>query len=190
MNEEIRSKFIQLLHMMVIQISCFVVLLTALTYKSRRSQVTSRIIEHRERVRNEIMKQIVGTNRCRDIIRMGPRAFLNLCTLLRDQGGLTPTRHASIEEQVAKFLYIVGHNVRNRVMSFFFRRSGETISRHFHRVLDALINLEEIFLKQPDGTQVPPEILNNHRFYPYFKVSINLHIYVVLYLMLYTLLKR
>ncbi|XP_039686926.1 protein ALP1-like [Medicago truncatula] len=100
---------------------------------------------------------------------MSPKAFVNLCTLLRDHGGLTHTRRASIEEQVAKFLHTVGHNVRNRVLSFFFRRSGETISRHFHRVLDALIELEEIFLKQPDGTQVPPEICNNNRFYPYFK---------------------
>ncbi|KAK2416900.1 hypothetical protein QL285_039252 [Trifolium repens] len=54
---------------------------------------------------------------------MGPKAFLNLCTLLRDHGGLTHTRGASIEEQVEKFLHIVGHNVRNRVKSFFFRRS-------------------------------------------------------------------
>ncbi|CAL5205315.1 unnamed protein product [Lathyrus oleraceus] len=84
---------------------------------------------------------------------MGPKAFLNLCTLLQDQCGLTHThtRRAFVEEQVAKFLHIVGHNVRNRVMSFFFRRSGETVSRHFHRVLDALIEVEGIFLKQPDG---------------------------------------
>ncbi|CAK8568965.1 unnamed protein product [Lathyrus sativus] len=54
-------------------------------------------------------------------------------------------------------------------MSFFFRRSGETVSRHFHRVLDALIEVEGNFLKQPDGTQVPPQILNSHRFYSYFK---------------------
>ena len=34
------------------------------------------------------MKQIVGNDQCRDIICMGPQAFLNLCTILRDQGGL------------------------------------------------------------------------------------------------------
>lgn len=57
-------------------------------------------------------------------------------------------------------------------MSFFFRRSCETISRHFHSVLGSLIELEEIFMKQPNGSEVPPEISNNHRFYSYFKVNI------------------
>ncbi|XP_059669372.1 uncharacterized protein LOC132314535 [Cornus florida] len=54
-------------------------------------------------------------------------------------------------------------------MSFFFCRSGETISRHFHSVLKAVISLEGQFLKQPSGLDVPPEILNNDRFHPYFK---------------------
>lgn len=65
-------------------------------------------------------------------------------------------------------------------MSFFFRRSGETVSRHFHRVLDALMEAGEIFMKQPDGTQVPPEILNSQRFYPYFKVNIDMCLTVIL----------
>ncbi|XP_057456053.1 uncharacterized protein LOC130747206 [Lotus japonicus] len=148
---------------------CLIILICALKTKTRRSRIPSRIIEHRDKVRDEIMRQIVGNDRCRDIIRMGPQAFLSLCTILREQGGLRHTRRATIEEQVAKFLYIVGHNVRNRVMSFFFRCSGETVSRHFHRVLQAVIELEEVYLKQPDGTHVPQEILDNHRFNPYFK---------------------
>jgi hypothetical protein len=172
-NEDIRAKYAKLCQMMIVQLSIIIVLICSLKNKSIRAQIHSRITEHRERVRNELMKHIIGSDRSYDIIRMSPEAFLNLCTLLRDRGGLTHTRRASIEEQVAKFLYIVGHNVRNRVMSFFFRRSGETVSRHFHRVLDALIEVEGIFLKQPDGTQVPPEILNNNRFYPYFKVNRN-----------------
>lgn len=81
-NEEIRGKYIRLLQMMVVQVSCIIVLICVLKNKSRRSRIPSRITEHRERVRNELMKQIVGSDRCRDIIRMGPQAFLNLCTLL------------------------------------------------------------------------------------------------------------
>jgi hypothetical protein len=104
----------------------------------------------------------------------GYQAFLNLCTLLRDHDRLAHTRGASIQEQVAKILHIVGHNVRNRVMSFFFRCSGETVRVHVHRVLDALIELDDTFLKQPDGIQVPLEILNNNKFYLYFKENISL----------------
>ena len=56
-------------------------------------------------------------------------------------------------------------------MHFFFRRSDETISHHFYSVIVAIIELEEIFLKQSNGIEVPKEILNNNRFYPYFKVN-------------------
>ena len=36
-------------------------------------------------------------------------------------------------------------------MSFFFRRSGETIKCHFRGVLQASIELEEIYMKQLMG---------------------------------------
>ncbi|KAF2288882.1 hypothetical protein GH714_022551 [Hevea brasiliensis] len=45
----------------------------------------------------------------------------------------------------------------------------ETISRHFHNVLRAVVALEAEFLNQPTGVDVPPQILNNNRIYPYFK---------------------
>ncbi|XP_054824887.1 protein ALP1-like [Prosopis cineraria] len=98
---------------------------------------------------------------------MGPQA-LQLCEKLRNTGIIKDSRNATIEEQVAKFLHVLGHNVRNRTMAFFFSRSRETISRHFH-VLQAIISLEAEYLVQPSGSTIPPEILTNERFYPYFK---------------------
>uniref|UniRef100_A0A803L9I9 Nuclease HARBI1 n=2 Tax=Chenopodium quinoa TaxID=63459 RepID=A0A803L9I9_CHEQI len=100
---------------------------------------------------------------------MLPETFAQLCTLLRTRGQLKDTRHASVEEQVAIFIYAIAHNVRNCVLQVVFRRSGETISRYFHRVLEAIISLEDQFLIQPDGTSILSEIMNNNRFYPYFK---------------------
>ncbi|CAL5385091.1 unnamed protein product [Camellia sinensis] len=76
---------------------------------------------------------------------------------------------SKVEEQVAKFLHIIGHNLRNCTIKFFYRRSGETVSRYFHQVLQAIISLEDIFLKQPDGFNCPPEIRNNPKYWPYFK---------------------
>ncbi|KAG8369278.1 hypothetical protein BUALT_Bualt15G0134800 [Buddleja alternifolia] len=49
------------------------------------------------------------------------------------------------------------------------RRSGETVSRQFNIVLKAIISLEDLFLKQPDGKECPAEIKNNSKYYPYFK---------------------
>ncbi|TXG70067.1 hypothetical protein EZV62_005002 [Acer yangbiense] len=115
------------------------------------------------------MNQLQTNQRCRDIIRIEPEAFKNLCEILKRDGGLRPTKLAAIEEQVAKFLYILSHNVKNRAISFFFRRSGETISRHFHRVLRSIISLEDQFLQQPTGSNVSLEVRSSNRFYPYFK---------------------
>ncbi|XP_039134153.1 uncharacterized protein LOC120271529 [Dioscorea cayenensis subsp. rotundata] len=100
---------------------------------------------------------------------MTPTAFLGLCDMLVREGGLRPTLCASVEEQVAKTLYLLGHNVSHRELAFFFRRSRETIFRHFHNVLQAIVELEDKFLIQPDSSHIPSEIFNTNRFYPYFK---------------------
>ncbi|XP_059654215.1 uncharacterized protein LOC132300925 [Cornus florida] len=115
------------------------------------------------------MNELRINEKCRNITHMEPKAFQIFCEMLIRDGGLRPTKRANVEEQVAKFLHIISHNVRNRTMSFFFCRSGKTISRHFRSVLKAVILLEGQFLKQPSGLDVPLEILNNDRFHPYFK---------------------
>ncbi|XP_052113890.1 protein ALP1-like [Arachis duranensis] len=115
------------------------------------------------------MTQLLTSEKCRDIIRMGPEAFRQLCQKLRGTGRVKDSIRSTVVEQVAKFLHIIGHNVKTRTMSFFFHRSGETISRHFHNVLHAILSLEGEFFKQPSGEDVPYEIRNNSRFYPFFK---------------------
>ncbi|KAL0444260.1 UNVERIFIED_CONTAM: hypothetical protein Slati_2148700 [Sesamum latifolium] len=82
--------------------------------------------------------------------------------MLRDTAGVM------IEEQLAIFLNIVGHNERNRVIQERFQHSGETISRHFNNVLKAVKSLSREFLQTPPLT-TPVEILKSNRFYPYFE---------------------
>ena len=84
---------------------------------------------------------------------------------------MNDTRHANVEEQVAIFIHAIAHNVRNCVLQDAFRHSGETISRYFPWVMETIISLENEFLIQPDGTSIPLEIMNNYRFYPYFKIN-------------------
>ncbi|KAM3216907.1 hypothetical protein P3L10_026349 [Capsicum annuum] len=57
---------------------------------------------------------------------MAPSSFTGLCKNLVRDGGLRPTLQVTIEEQVAKTLYLLAHNVTNRELSFIFRRSGES----------------------------------------------------------------
>ena len=109
---------------------------------------------------------------CHSQLHMGNDAFTRLVNILRGRGRLRNSAHSDVEEQVAKFLHIVGHNLRNRTMKFYFKRSSETISRHFHQVLRAIIYLDDVFLKQPDGLKCPQEIKDNTKFWPYFKVNL------------------
>jgi len=85
------------------------------------------------------MEYLVHTEQCRNIIRMGPEAFLQLCQQIRGIGLVKDAYRSTVEEQVAKFLHIIGQNVKNRSVSFLSHRSGKTVSRHFHNVLSAIL---------------------------------------------------
>ncbi|KAK2979524.1 hypothetical protein RJ640_015125 [Escallonia rubra] len=67
------------------------------------------------------MHQINFNENTRDIIRMGPDAFGRLVRILRGTGRLTDNAYSYVEEQVAKSLYILEHNERNRSIGFFFQ---------------------------------------------------------------------
>ncbi|XP_015956311.1 uncharacterized protein LOC107480660 [Arachis duranensis] len=154
-----------------ITLICYIVhMLYLLRFMSTRvDKSISHTLVGREQIRATLMQQLRETHRCRDILRMGPDAFLQLCEKLRATRQVRDTKHVTVEEQVARFLYIIAHNVKTRTVSFFYHRSGETVSRHFHAVLRAIILLEDEFLRQPSASIVSPAILHNHRFYPYFK---------------------
>jgi len=62
-----------------------------------------------------------------NLLRMRKAPFFHLCDLFRSRDLLSDSIHASVEEQVAMFLHVVGHNQRFRVVDLTFRRSGETI---------------------------------------------------------------
>ena len=119
------------------------------------------------------MHQLRTSEKCYDVIHIGPQAFPDLCDILQRNGDLQDTQRAIVEEQVAKFLHILSHNVKNCTISFFFCRFGETINLHFHNVLISIIMLKDQFLRQPDGTQVPIEILQSSKSNPYFKVNMS-----------------
>ena len=144
----------------------------------------------RNHLREETMKILTSNDLiCRSLIRMGLHAFSQLCTKLRATGVLKDYKRATVEEQVVKFLHILGHNFKNRVVSFYFHRSNETTSRHFHNVLRAVISMENEFLKQPSGNEIAPQILNSNRFYPFFKViSFYLQVFVSMCVYIFTYL--
>jgi len=103
---------------------------------------------------------------------MGKDAFARLVCILSDLGKLRDTSFSTVEAQVAKFLNFIRHNRRNYSIKLDYWHSKETVSTHFHNVLKAIISVESIFLKQPQGFECPPEIANSPRFFPYFKINV------------------
>ena len=88
---------------------------------------------------------------CIEQLRTNRRTFGILCELLRTTEKLKELRDVMFEEQVAiLFLYIISHNFKNIVTKHFFRRSGETVSRHFNAVLNVVLRLEGILLRAPE----------------------------------------
>ncbi|KAL8524897.1 hypothetical protein ACS0TY_014500 [Phlomoides rotata] len=47
------------------------------------------------------------------------------------------------------FLSILAHHTKNRIVKSNHIRSGRTVSKHFHRVLNSVISLHSILLSQP-----------------------------------------
>lgn len=78
---------------------------------------------------------------CISELRMRKVVFHKLCANLRRRGLLVDTFHVTVEEQIAMFIHVVGHNWKNRSVGFEFYRSGETVSRYFNAVLDACVSL-------------------------------------------------
>ena len=104
-----------------------------------------------------------------NILRMGRAPFCKLVETFRSRGLLKDSINTSVEEQVAMFLHVVGHNQRFRVIHNTFRRSNETISRYFKQVLFAVGELKDEMIKTPTG-QTPQNIRQSRSWYPYFKV--------------------
>jgi len=107
---------------------------------------------------------------CVNMLRMRRAPFFHLCNLLRSRNLLRDSINSTVEEQVAMFLHVVGHNQRFRVIHQNWRRSVERVSRSFKEVLYAIGELRNEMIIPP-SSETPLKIRNSSRWYPYFKVK-------------------
>ena len=112
--------------------------------------------------------------RCFNMLRMNPCTFHQLCTDLENIYGLQSSDRISILEKVGLFVYVLSKGASNRDAQERFQHSGETISRIFREVLDAMEGFCKDMLKPPEFKDVPLEIANDNRYMPHFKVSSSL----------------
>ena len=107
-------------------------------------------VRHETRLEN-LDRLIRGSDvTCIDQLRMNRHTFAILCELLRTSGRLKEDGDVGVEEQVAMFLHILAHHVKNRVIKYRFNRSGETVSRYFNAVLHAVLRLQGALLRTAD----------------------------------------
>ena len=94
---------------------------------------------------------------CYDNLRLTKRNFHGLCIILREKCGLRDSVYVSVEEKVAMFLLVVGHGLKMRLLRGTYKRSLETIIRHFNDALTAILSLSAEFVKLPDPSVQPPD---------------------------------
>jgi len=99
--------------------------------------------------------------------RMEVGVFQALVNKLHEKQLLDDSR-ISVEEKVAIFLYALAKNASNETLQYEFQHSGETISRHFGAVLDAITQLTCVYIRPP--LLHPHQILRKPKFHPFFQV--------------------
>ncbi|MFQ6626038.1 hypothetical protein Gotur_005126 [Gossypium turneri] len=87
---------------------------------------------------------------CIEQVKMNRITFFKLCEMLQTLGGLKSSRNMLVDEQVAMFLHIISHHLKNRVTKHHFNRSGETVSRSFHNVLNVVMRLRDVLFKKAE----------------------------------------
>ncbi|KAG5028874.1 hypothetical protein JHK87_012388 [Glycine soja] len=109
--------------------------------------------------------------RCYQMFRIKKLVFLELCDILETKCNLKKTRNVNIYEQVGLFLYMLSQPGSIRNCEERFQHSGETISRHFHNVLEAVCMFAKDIIKlvDPSFRDTPDEILKDARYCPYFR---------------------
>ena len=122
------------------------------SYLHRRLHISNRSYSLNFHAKRAHLRDLIynSDTTCFNQIRMYRSTFDKLCAMLDSIGGLKPTKHMLVDEQVAMFLHILAHHVKNRVIQFEFGRSGETISRYFNFVLNAMMRLEGELFKTPE----------------------------------------
>ncbi|KAH7849626.1 hypothetical protein Vadar_020591 [Vaccinium darrowii] len=106
----------------------------------------------------------------KDLLCVDQHTFRSLVDLLLEKGQLKwDHMRLSVEESLAIFLYVCGQSERHRVAAHWFQHSTNTINRHFKLMRRAFCNVAPFVIRPPDLDVTPPEILNDGRYYPWFK---------------------
>ncbi|KAL8549579.1 hypothetical protein ACS0TY_008427 [Phlomoides rotata] len=121
---------------------------TIVSLRRRRFSVLDRVPEQ---IKNLSDLVDVTDEDCRDQLRMDRVTFHKLCFMLQSVAGLKSSRRVTVTEKVVMFLSVLAHHTKNRCVKFHFKRSGQTLSKHFHMVLHCVLRMHSLFLVKPQA---------------------------------------
>lgn len=108
---------------------------------------------------------------CQIQLRLDRHMFVQLVELMIERDLLHDGKYVKVAEQVGICLYILAKGLSYRDASDKFKHSISTICKYYNEVLKALVNLSfDIIRPHRDLSEVPPEVANDTRYWPYFKV--------------------
>ncbi|XP_057808762.1 uncharacterized protein LOC131023238 [Salvia miltiorrhiza] len=96
------------------------------------------------------------------------RQLMEAAKIIKEKAHVDDTRYTTVEEMLATFLIIVGHNDRYCNVRERFGRSHFAASQNFNKILRALNTIAPDMMVKPTGA-IPAKIRESTRFYPYFK---------------------
>ena len=101
--------------------------------------------------------------------RMPPNTLNKLQEWLFDHTKLAPSRAIGIAEKIAIFICSVGYSISNKRICNRFQHLGDTVSRYYYKVSNALVILYRKTVQLPKSPYLTPlYILSSPKFTPYF----------------------
>lgn len=109
------------------------------------------------------LELLEGNDRqCIELLRMSRDSFVRLCSHFKVKGWLKDSKHISVEEKMAMFLMMLGHNQRYVVIKRRFQHSKQTIHKYFYEVLNAMMTFANEMIV-PTTFSPNPNIPGHHK---------------------------
>ena len=80
---------------------------------------------------------------------MEKNGFISLCQLFKEKGWLSDSKHLTVEEKMATFLFTISHYLRNWLIKVRFQHSGHIAYRYFHKVLTTMMKFLKEMITSP-----------------------------------------
>lgn len=103
-----------------------------------------------------------SSTQCQELMRLSRDAYIMLCNHFKQKNWLQNSRSISVEEKMAMFLTIIGHNERFRAVKRRFQHSTQTIHKCFHEVRRAMIKFSREVIV-PTSSEAHSNMSQRHR---------------------------